>query len=314
MVNTPGAVVSKAILRDSLNRLRSIRSRCGKDDDEKKAAAESTGDPFRDKCTAFGRELKNVKELISERNAGTSKFGQDTEAISQSHEVNKSLRQLETDLTEIHAFIDQAERELAKANKKKKKPEKIALLERQLHDRENVYNGMVEMLNAAKEMNAHRFDTAKGPKTKKEQLMLGKKMQMREQLMNLNKQKTYAPGEGAEGAEGGGGGKRSLQDDPETAQQMKALADQEKKINAGLDRLAKGVGRLHELACQIGSELETQNTMLDNTEAKVDTQTKQLKQLNKRLKKLIKDTAPMNVFLNVGCFLLLLGLVGYFPV
>jgi hypothetical protein len=62
----------------------------------------------------------------------------------------------------------------------------------------------------------------------------------------------------------------------------------------------------------IGAEIDTQNKALDEAEESVDKQTKDLRAINKRLKGLIKKSKPMNTFITIGCFLLLLSLVGYF--
>lgn len=319
MVSRPGVAVSRATLRDSMNRLKSIRKRCGKEDEEDKAKA-STGDPFRDRCNQFMSDLKECKELISERNEGARKNGQDRTTIEQSHDINRSILNLEKDLKEIKSLVEEAERTLAKENRKGKKAKqtKVVLYERQYKDRETAYKNCCELLEAAKAMNQQRFGGG-GKKggaglTQAQELKLGKSAQLRSQLLATTRNGASANAGATSNVDGGGGGgdKDSLEKNPETAEQMKVLAQQEKLINAGLDRLSKGVARLHNLALEIGAEIDTQNTMLDQADDKVSSQTKQLKNLNKRLKKLVKETAPVSMLLNVGCFGLLLALVGYF--
>jgi SYP7 family syntaxin len=322
-MKTPGAVAAKAYLRDCLKRCAQIRKRCGKDDD-KGDQRESSGDPFRDKTQQFSKDIGSLKEMILERNEGQKKMGNDRDAIEQSHDINRLLRKLDHDLLQIKAMVDQSDRELAKANKKKKKQDKINLLEQQLRGRQTAYDMCAEILAGARNMNEQRFGGAQPKKGKggssAPQMTIGKKMSLKPSLDDIlrkdrNKQiggGGAAPGEGGEDSGGGGTGPQRLEDNPETAEQMKVLKEQERKINAGLDRLGKNVGRLHELAVMIGAEIDTQNKALDEAEESVDKQTKDLRAINKRLKGLIKKSKPMNTFITIGCFLLLLSLVGYF--
>jgi SYP7 family syntaxin len=313
MFSTPSSAgLMRSTLRDTTKRLKQIRIKCGKNDDEGKAL-QTTGDPFRDRMNAFTVAVKNAKELIGERNAGVKKNGQDRTAIEQSNEIRKELRGIEALLQEIKALVDESDKLLARANKKKSKLEKIQLLERQYRERESTYRQCQETFETLKGLDAQRF----GPGGKKEmnaqqEVQLGKKMQLREQLMGMKRNnKTTNVGADGEMTDMGGGGGR-LEDDPETKEQMKVLAAQEAKINQGLDIIGKGVGRLKEIALQIGSQLDQQNQMLDNTEHTVDKQNNQLKNINKRLGKIVKESSPVNTFINVCCVVLLLGLVGYF--
>lgn len=300
----------RSTLRDTTKRLKQIRIKCGKNDDEAKAL-QTTGDPFRDRMNAFTVAVKNVKELIGERNAGVKKNGQDHTAIDQSNDIRKELRVIDQMLLDIRALVDEADKQLARANKKKSKLEKIKLLERQYQERESTFRSCQETLETLKGLDAQRF----GPGGKKEmntqqEVQLGKKMQLREQLMGMKNAKK-ASNVGADGEMQDMPGGR-LEDDPETKEQMKVLAAQEAKINQGLDIIGKGVGRLKEIALQIGSQIDQQNQMLDSTEQTVDKQNNQLKNINKRLGKLVKESSPVNTFINVCCAVLLLGLVGYF--
>ena len=308
MVKLPTQVASKSHLRDAMNRLRSIRKRCGKDDENKEV--ESSGDPFRDMTTLFGKDIAAAKEMILERNEGAKKMGQDRDTIEQSHDINRLVHKLDNDLLKIRAAVDVSEKALAKANRKKKAQTKINLLEQQLKGRQNSAEMCADLLRSVKEINEQRFAQVQPKKGKggvmTPQMQIGKKMLLRQQLLDTTK------GRAEEATNASGGASVNLAEAPETAEQMKVLRAQEQKINQGLDRLSKGVGRLKELAIQIGGEIDSQNTMLAATEDKVDDQVKDLKRLNKRLKGLIEKSKPMNTFLNIGCFLLLLALVGYF--
>lgn len=308
----------RCTLRDCVKRLKQVRVKAGKQD-EADQQAQSTGDPFRDASTEFIRGVKAVKELINERNVGVKKNGQDRVAIEQSNEIRKGIRNLQAITAKIKEMCDDADKLLARENKKKKpKQEKVKLLERQLKEREAQHKQCLDMIEAVRNMDSQRLDN-NGKKAGMEmgqELELGKKATLRKQL-NINNLKAAADKQAKRRAEGGEEGEtemgaKRLEDDPETKAQMQEIAKQEALINAGLDRLKGGVARLHDLATEIGGQLDMQNTMLDNTEATIDKQTKQLKGINRRLGKLLKEQAPMNMFINICCVLLLLGLVGYF--
>ena len=314
---------SKAMLRDSINRLKKIRAKCGKQDEEMRKL-EGSGDPFRDAVTIFTQTLTETKDEITDRNASAKKHGQDRQIIEQSNDIMKKLRELEAHLRKIGELVQQAETTLARANKKKKSVDKIRLLERQRDERQSAYDQCKELLEGARDLNQQRFGEGKGAMTSSQQVKLGQRTAMREQLMSINKKKRpgmngtgggddeggASAGSAGGGGGGGGSGKR-LEDDPETAAQMKVIKDQERKIDAGLTNLQKGVGRLHQIALQIGSEIDVQNKMLDNTEKVVDQQTNKLASINRRLDKLVKNSNPINTFINIGCGILLLALVGY---
>lgn len=308
----------KSTLRDTMKRLRNVRVKAGKNDEAEKQL-QSTGDPYRDKSNEFLLGVKKAKDLINERNTGMKKNGNDRTTIEQSNEIRKEIRHLQALGTELQVMVGDAERQLARENRKKKpKQEKLKLLERQLKERESSYKQCMDMLEGVKNMDAQRLGDTKGRAgvNPGDQTAFGAKAKLRQQL-NLNSLKKAAvpkPGEAGgdvEMGEGGGGSTR-LEDDPETKEQMKALAQQEAEINRGLDRLRGNIGRLGEVAREIGAQLDMQNAMLDSTEGVVDKQTKQLKGINRRLNKVLKVQSPMNTFITVACIFLLLALVGFF--
>lgn len=93
---------------------------------------------------------------------------------------------------------------------------------------------------------------------------------------------------------------------------MKVIAQQDAKIDAGLDRIREGMGRLRTLAVDIGAQITMQNEMLDSTEAVMDKQTTQLRSLNRRITKYMKETKPMNCFFNLCCIFLIIAIIGFF--
>lgn len=312
--NTDGLM--RSTLRESIKRLHKIRAKAGAKDEQE--SQDTTGDPFQDLTNSFIRMATRTKNNINERNEGCRQHGQDRMAIEQSNEIRKDLRHMEETLVELKKLVDESERMLGKENKKKKpKASKLQLLQRNYDGRRAQYSDCEGTLQNLKEMDAQRVEGGKKDINTFEETQLGKKAQLREQLMGMRRAKD------ANGNPVGakevvfvdntvGGGK--LQDNEETKEQMKTIAAQDAKINAGLDRLKEGVGRLHEVAVQIGAQLDMQNEMLEKTEQTIDKQTQQLRSINRRLNKFMKDTKPMNCFLYVCCIFLVIALVGFFLV
>ncbi|RNF11567.1 putative syntaxin [Trypanosoma conorhini] len=147
-------------------------------------------------------------------------------------------------------------------------------------------------------------------------MQFGRKAQLREQLLTLRRQRTgnsshADPNEGIElhGNVVGGG---RLEEHEQTREAMKVIATQDAEIDAGLDRLKAGVGRLHNLALEIGVQIDMQTQMLEKTEQTMDAQVNRLRNINRRMAKFMREKKPVNVFLNVCCCLLILSLLGFF--
>lgn len=102
----------------------------------------------------------------------------------------------------------------------------------------------------------------------------------------------------------------SLRDDEEFQAFFEQTKQNDVKIDQALDRISAGVQRLQENATAIKDELRVQNTLLDETEKKVDDVHNNLRGLNKRLTKTLKEVDKDKMCIYVFCFLLLLGLGG----
>lgn len=312
----------RSTLRDSLKRLRTIRVRAGKNDEVSENFVR-TGDPFRDKSNEFVAVMKSVKEKIHRRNDGLRLNGNDRTAIEESNDIRRDIQRLHTVSADIKVMVDAAEGQVAKENKKKKpNPDKVRLLNRQFQDRLTQHQECVDMLELVRKMEAQRLE--RGTTRSGNSQVRGaagaatasKKAILVEQL-NINLMRHRATGlqqaaliNGGADSEMIGRGVR-LEEDPETREQMRYLADQEAKINKGLDRLGSNIGRLHELALEIGAQLDMQNVMLEKTEDTVDKRTRDLKDLNRRLRKILKAQSPVNTFLSVACICIILAMVGF---
>ncbi|KAH9589384.1 hypothetical protein LSM04_007801 [Trypanosoma melophagium] len=305
----------RSTLRETIKRIRRIRAKAGREDEKEE---ESTGDPLRDLSLAFIRCLNRAKEAIKERNEGVKQHGQDRMSIEQSNSIRKDIRTLETLLEEMKKFVDDSEAALARENKKKKPSRrKLGLLEKQRDERTAQYKESLSMLELVREMDVQHLTLEKGVDSTQE-TQVGRKAQLREQLLAMRRPRKgennhVDPNGDFELQDLSVGGGR-LQDQEETKEAMKTIAAQDAKIDAGLDRLKAGVGRLQDLATEIGAQLDMQNQMLDKTEHKMDSQLKQIRNINRRLGKLMRETKPMNTFINVCCVVLIIALLGFFLV
>ncbi|AIN97343.1 Qb-SNARE protein, putative [Leishmania panamensis] len=312
--NTDGLM--RSTLRDTIRRLHRVRAKAGASDERENQ--ESSGDPFQDLTNAFIQAATRTKNNINERNEGCRQHGQDHMAIQQSNEIRKDLRQMEGTLVELRKLVDEAEHRLAKENRKKKpKASKVQLLERNYEGRRSQYDNCVTALQNLQNMDAQRIEVDKGQINTAEEMQLGKRAQLRQQLLGMRRKdngngETLGPGdvELVDNTTGGG----RLQDNETTKEQMQTIAAHDAKIEAGLSRLKEGVGRLHDLAIQIGAQIDIQNEMLDKSEQTMDKNTQQLRAVERRLKKFIKETRPMNCFLYLCCVTLIIALVGFFLV
>ncbi|ORC92527.1 putative syntaxin [Trypanosoma theileri] len=306
----------RSTLRDTIKRIRRIRAKAGREDEKEE---ESTGDPLRDLSLAFIRCVNRAKEGIKERNEGVKQHGHDRMSIEQSNSIRKDLRTMETLLEEMKKFVDTSETALAKENKKKKPSKrKLGLLEKQRDERAAQYKECLSTLELVRELDIQYLPSEKKEVDLAQETQLGRKAQLREQLLTMRRPRKgennhVDPNGDFELQDLSVGGGR-LQDQEETKEAMKTIAAQDAKIDAGLDRLKAGVGRLQSLATEIGAQLDMQNQMLDKTEHKMDSQMKQIRNINRRLGKMIKETKPMNTFMNVCCIVLIIALVGFFLV
>jgi hypothetical protein len=326
MVRPISAIVSRSTLRDVMNRLRKIKKACGRDDEEG-GETQSTGDPFRDKILQFQKSAKDVNEMITERNSEARKNQLAPAEIAQkSHDINVEMRNLTADLRAIEALAEAAIRDVARTNIKIKKAgeknsderkQKLEARERIAKEREKAVTSCRQVVEDLKELNQQRFMTEKEVKAAKDQAAIGGGkggkggVQLRQTLQQRLKQQARRKAGGGDDAEGEMPSKR-LEDDPETAQQAKQLVEMKKKEDMALDRIKGGIDRITDIAIQIGQELDAQDKMLQEAEDKADKATKDLKTINRGLSKLLKEQKPMNMIINVACFLLILGLVGFF--
>jgi syntaxin of plants SYP7 len=102
----------------------------------------------------------------------------------------------------------------------------------------------------------------------------------------------------------------SLRSESEFQQFFSTLMKQDHLMESQLDRIHAGILRLRDNADTLSNELNVQDALIDDTEAKVDAVTGKLKSVNKTLKATLKQVESSRMCMYVFCCLILAGLVG----
>lgn len=103
---------------------------------------------------------------------------------------------------------------------------------------------------------------------------------------------------------------RSAREDAEFAAFFATVQANDELIDAAVDRLTEGVGRLLDNARGMQDELAVQQELLQQTESRVDANAAQLVHMNRRLRRAIRDMEDSSLCVYVVCLLVLLLLLG----
>jgi hypothetical protein len=108
----------------------------------------------------------------------------------------------------------------------------------------------------------------------------------------------------------------SVAQDEEFQQFFEQTRQNDVKIDQALDHLTVGVTKLHQSAIAINTELKVHQQLMTEMEDKMDNVTGSLVQINKKLKKAIKEVQKDKLCLYLVLCIVLLGLAGaiYFVV
>lgn len=305
----------RSTLRETIKRLRRIREKAGRKDE---AVEEFTGDPLHDLSMAFIQCVTRTKETIKERDEGMKQHGRDRMCIEQSTAIRKDIRSMEALIEEMKKFADASEAALAHENKKDKpNKRKLNLLQKQRDERAAQYKECLSILEQVQELDLQPT-LAGDPEANFQMRQAGRRIQLREQLLTLQRPRrgehVYTDPNKGMGPQGTGANSGRLEEHEDTKEFMNVIATKNAELDAGLERLKAGVGRLHNVALEIGTQLDMQNRMLDNTERTVDAQLNKVRSINRRIRKFVKETKPVNTFMNVCCIVLIISLVGFFLV
>ena len=306
----------KALHRDAMNRLRKIRQTCGANDTETTGLVNGSGDEFRDMINAYKTNITEVTDLIIKRNALQLKKGNATatDVARDSHDINLSLRDLNDKLQSINQLYENAVRDCARTNKKYANLE--TLTDDQQHKqkiRTDLQADRLKALNMCRESfeQVTKLNDQRGERKPVQQSgsRAPKNDNIRKFMDRSKKRRTNNDDNNGTGDETRA---TKLKDNPETAEQMKQLDEQKQMEDAALLRIQHKVSELNENAIQIGQTLDEQNTRLDEIQQKADVAKRDLKHINRGLNKFLKEQKPVNVVVNVICFVLIVAMVGFF--
>jgi len=306
----------KALHRDAMNRLRKIRQTCGANDTETTGLVNGSGDEFRDMINAYKTNITEVTDLIIKRNALQLKKGNATatDVARDSHDINLSLRDLNDKLQSINQLYENAVRDCARTNKKYANLE--TLTDDQQHKqkiRTDLQADRLKALNMCRESfeQVTKLNDQRGERKPVQQSgsRAPKNDNIRKFMDRSKKRRTNNDDNNGTGDETRA---TKLKDNPETAEQMKQLDEQKQMEDAALLRIQHIVSELNENAIQIGQTLDEQNTRLDEIQQKADVAKRDLKHINRGLNKFLKEQKPVNVVVNVICFVLIVAMVGFF--
>jgi peptidoglycan hydrolase CwlO-like protein len=316
-----GQVGSRSTLRDGIKRLQELRVSCGKDAGGGNLPTE-TNDPFTDRAQWFQYHAEECRNAITERSAtaGAKTSEGITDQARAHNVVLSSLDKMRTNVELLEKMLSETQNKAFKARERNKAPEKIRELEATAGKRREVVRHAANVYDELKAL-ARRTQIELQSGTATDGSTRSGKSRVRAQMEYLRRaqQVQVDPGvaqtdratDGREPYEEGGQ-IVSLKDDREYAQQYRVLEAQRQAIDQGLDRLQDAVLRIRHQAVTIGEELERQNAMLEATQERIAQQAKNVKQLNKSVDGVLKKQGPMNLCVNVFCFIVLLALVGYF--
>mmetsp|Transcript_58227 Transcript_58227/g.137267 ORF Transcript_58227/g.137267 Transcript_58227/m.137267 type:complete len:216 (+) Transcript_58227:123-770(+) len=101
-------------------------------------------------------------------------------------------------------------------------------------------------------------------------------------------------------------------DDPELDEGLKAMAAKDAELDADLDIISAGVGRLKNIALDMNEEIKMQNVMVDEITTKVDEATAHLQDLNKKLKDALDGAGGATmIIIRLVLFILLVAAAVY---
>ncbi|KAG5486736.1 hypothetical protein LSCM1_07990 [Leishmania martiniquensis] len=103
---------------------------------------------------------------------------------------------------------------------------------------------------------------------------------------------------------------QSARDDAVFQEFFSSVQEGDALIDAAIDRLTDGVGRLLDTARGMQDELAVQDTLLEQTGARAEANEAQLLQLNRRLYRAMREMEDSSICMYVVCLLVLLLVVG----
>jgi t-SNARE complex subunit (syntaxin) len=302
-----------------MRKLKAIHLELGGEKEMQSGTNRGKGDTFWSLKHDVLVRVKNVKELIADRDTTRDKIDQ----IKISNQIRKEVDKMTQDFSIMNTTYRKEKmraRSKLSEEEKKKREDAILSLRSELAD--------VAALNNGKKPGAGGvgMDGLGGEEfaaLQKQQLFAVSTMTTRAGAGEANfdgdagngvsSGNPFGESKGGGGRGGGGGGGGGFQEEALTdAQQQQLVELQEGKdeITQALQGIEKKVLELQDIATMIGEEAKVQNEVIQVIEGKIDDAAGDMKDLNSDLKKAIKESRAENKCIYMICCIVLLAIVG----
>lgn len=262
----------------------------------------------------FIMKKNKIQENIEEYIKNVKKYGSDVDNIVDRVNIQKDLRKLlkivekiEDDCNVKRSDFEKMEKK-AFVKKKKSHIEEAKNLKSELNILEAHYNNAITELDKLKESLLNATNIKSKTKPIKMTVVKGSLLaSLDKELAKKTTEELIKKQDESKREDTDENKTDSIDENYEKFLKETKFMDQ--KIDKGLDQLKNVVGRLHEQAQLISTELDTQNEMLDSVEKKIDKHNNVLHRFRLRLKKLNKNIHPVNAFCKIIALAFIAGIV-----
>eukprot|EP00727_Mastigamoeba_balamuthi_P002844 m51a1_g12557 putative snare domain containing protein, C-tail anchored protein (269) ;mRNA; f:3031-4107 len=255
-----------------MRRLVQIREECNVKDSRAASQPQGKLDRFSQAKHQISAELRDIRATIKERDDQERSNPQSRHAVELSHSIRMALKHVEEEYVQMNEHQLKQE---AKVNRAKEKGKKMdPELEQQLSFRADVLKMISSHIEECRSLEKRRGAAMSMAVPEKSDPTVTS-------LPNI--------------------------DDP----RFQVLLKNDAAIDDMLDRISDAVGTLHDMAKEMGNEIDKQEQMLGDLEVKVDKADAHVINLNKRLKQIIDQTRKGDKFcLDFILIVVLLGIGG----
>eukprot|EP00755_Sulcionema_specki_P017097 Sspe_Gene.63612::Locus_36668_Transcript_1_1_Confidence_1.000_Length_1181::g.63612::m.63612 len=249
-------------------------------------------------------QLEEIKKIKEERD--TLKNKNDGEAARKYHEYNVAVREAKNIVRQMKANVQGLEKKVEKADRKgQTETEKYQQKKQELQRKQNVIEMMtqqLEQLEASPEREMAAPEAAMLTEAREHVKAFRSAMQ-RDDVMG------GAPG-GSSDAVSPDDVNISDADREQFQMQMRQIEQGRKEEDELLTKLSYALTQLKERSRTIGDQIDKSLHNLDDLDKRTDATRKDLRSLTRSVNKALNDVNNTSYFTNIGCFLLLLALVG----
>lgn len=324
VLNT-ATLISKATIRDTLNRLRNLIIETDpnskylaldtKTDDDINDSPQKLIDKAKIKYKAIIDSIVERNKIISDKKTPSSDIAR------LSHDINQSIHDFKEFRTLINQLYEKASTKYAKTNKKISKKTTVTEddtkkqndRKRAMDNYRQILDSILIMVEHIETENANRNNNNTNPNMNANpNANVHSKLKRKTIADMLNKKHKRSSNDNGDADDGDDMRNMNPDEKREFEDAMKTLQKKKEAENKALDRIQNGVNNILNIATNIGEELDKQEQNLANLENKANDANSSLKKINKSLTKQLKNNKPMNVIINVSLFLFILAMIGYF--